>query len=84
LQGWQHCIPFGCFVSVLHTDVAITPGFVVSLFPPRSQGMARAACAGRLLPSATEKKLRSLSLSFIFSPSYAQQLFQEVLRKKLN
>jgi len=47
LQGWQHCIPFGSFVSVLHTGVAIPPAFV-SLFPPRSQGMATAARAGEL------------------------------------
>jgi len=73
LRGWQHCIPFGCFISVSHTGVAIPFAFVVSLFPSRSQGMARAARAGGPSPSAAEKKLRSLSLSFIYSPSYAQQ-----------
>jgi len=69
LQGWQHSIPLGCFISVLHTRVAIPFAFVVSLFPLRSQGIARAVRAGGPSLSAAEKKLRSLSLSFICSPS---------------
>jgi len=65
LQGWQHRIPFGCFVSVLHTGVAIPPAFVVSLFPLRSQGMARAARGGGPSPSAAEKNGSQFKLKVV-------------------